>query len=97
MNEHEHWLDRAYLPRVTSMSVIVCHLFMATNHVCLTRLQLRSMTSLVLSLSRLARTRLRCAREKAPEGKRKEVMMTYGALTCQQQSRTKWEVAMELS
>ena len=71
----EHWLES--VPRVTSMSVIVCHLFIATYQVCLTRLQLRSMTSLLLSLSRLARTLVRRPREKVPDGKRKEVMMTY--------------------
>lgn len=70
------------VPWLTSMSVMVCHLSMATNHLssppC--RRQLRSITSLLLSPSSAARTESRRGWEKVPLGKRKEVMMTWGAL-----------------
>jgi len=62
---------------VISISVIVCHLFMATNQVSPFRLQLRSMTSLDVSLPRDERTDFKRSSEKRPLGNRKEVMMTY--------------------
>lgn len=58
-------------------SVMVCHLSIATRHPPSTRRQLRSMTSLLLSLSSAARTDCRRSRANVPEGKRKDVMMTY--------------------
>ena len=65
------------LPAVNSMSVRSCHLFMATNQVSPLRRQLRSMTSFEVSLSRALSTDCRRSRENLPEGKRKDVMMTY--------------------
>ena len=68
------------------MSVMVCHLSMATNHLSSSplaapcRRQLRSMTSLFLSPSRAARTASRRGWEKVPEGKRKDVMMTFSIM-----------------
>lgn len=64
-------------PSLTSISVIVCHLFIATNQVSSFLRQLRSMTSFSLSPPRAASTKSRCSCENLPEGKRKEVMMTY--------------------
>src|SRR5271154_310640 len=64
-------------PLVISISVMVCHLFMATNQVEFWRRQLKSMTSLVGSLARDFRTDCRRGSENRPEGKRKDVMMTY--------------------
>lgn len=63
-----------------SISVIVCHLFMATNHVEPFLRQLRSTTSLSLSLSRAARTDSSLSRLKRPAGNKKEVMITYFVL-----------------
>lgn len=75
------------LPSLTSISVMVCHLFIATNHrgtpaaaapsSCWWRRQLRSMTSLLLSPPRAARTASRRGWLKWASGKRKDVMMTY--------------------
>lgn len=65
------------LPAVSSISVRVCHLFMATNQVAPLRRQLKSMTSLEVSLSRAASTDLRRSRENLPSGKRNEVIMTF--------------------
>lgn len=65
------------LPAVNSISVRSCHLFMATNQVLPLRRQLRSMTSFEVSLSRALSTDCRRSRENLPEGKRKDVMMTY--------------------
>src|SRR5271155_52889 len=56
---------------------MVCHLFIATNQVVPLRRQLRSMTSLLLSLSRALRTFWSRSREKRPDGKRKDVIMIY--------------------
>jgi hypothetical protein len=64
-------------PLVMAKSVMVCHLSIATRHPPSTRRQLRSMTSLLVSPPREARTACRRSRAKVPEGKRKDVMMTY--------------------
>ena len=64
-------------PLVMAKSVIVCHLSIATRHPPSTRRQLRSMTSLLVSPPSEARTACRRSRAKVPEGKRKDVMMTY--------------------
>ncbi len=65
------------LPLVISISVIVCHLSIATNHFLSFLRQLRSITSLFRSSPRVSRIFSRRASEKRPEGNRKEVMMTY--------------------
>lgn len=57
-------------PWFNSKSVTVCHLLVATNHLSSLRLQLRSMTSLVLSLSSACKTASRRSMEKAELGKR---------------------------
>ena len=64
-------------PWFTSISVIVCHLFIATNQVLSFLRQLRSMTSFSLSPSRAATTESRRSWENFPSGKRKDVIMTY--------------------
>jgi hypothetical protein len=64
-------------PLVMAKSVMVCHLSIATRHPPSTRRQLRSMTSLLVSPPSEARTACRRSRAKVPEGKRKDVMMTY--------------------
>lgn len=66
-----------HAPLVISISVRVCHLFMATNQVSPFRRQLRSMTSLAVSSPNDASTDWSLCREKRPEGKRNEVIMTY--------------------
>lgn len=68
------------VPAHTSMSVMVCHLSMATNQLSSAppcRRQLRSMTSLDLSPPSAARTASRRACEKVALGKRNEVMTTW--------------------
>lgn len=70
------------LPWLISMSVMVCHLFIATNHLgswpsCCCRRQLKSMMSLLLSPPSAARTESRRGWLKCASGKRKDVMMTY--------------------
>jgi hypothetical protein len=64
-------------PCVISSSVIVCHRFIATNHVLAFLRQLRSKTSLDISFPNDERTAFSRSRENLPSGKRKEVMMTY--------------------
>jgi hypothetical protein len=71
------------LPLFTSISVMVCHLSMATNHLgsascspCWRR-QLRSMTNLSLSPPRAARTASRRGWLNLAFGNKKDVMMTY--------------------
>jgi hypothetical protein len=64
-------------PLLITKFVIVCHLSIATRHPPSTRRQLRSITSLLESPPRAARTACRRSRAKVPEGKRKDVMMTY--------------------
>ena len=68
-----------YLPWFNSKSVMVCHLLVATNHLSPFLRQERSMTSLVLLLSRAWRTARRRSMEKVEEGKRYDVMITYCA------------------
>lgn len=64
-------MEGGSLPWLTSMSVIVCHLFMATNQLSSPlRRQLRSMTSLDLSPSRAESTASRRSWLKRPPGKR---------------------------
>jgi len=77
--EHQdrHWV---YVPWFSSNSVIVCHLFVATNHLSSFLRHERSMTSLVLSLPMAWRTACRRSMEKVDEGKRYDVMITYCAL-----------------
>jgi hypothetical protein len=58
---------------------MVCHLLVATNHLSSFRRQLRSMTSLLLSLSSADRTARRRSLLKTLSGKRYDVMMTYCA------------------
>lgn len=65
------------LPLVMGKSVIVCHLSIATRQPPSTRRQLRSMTNLLVSPPSSASTDCRRSRANVPEGKRKEVMMTY--------------------
>ncbi len=59
------------------MSVIVCHLFMATNHEFPFLLQLRSMTSLFLWSPSAQRTSFNRSIENLPFGKRYDVIITY--------------------
>jgi hypothetical protein len=59
------------------MSVSVCHLFMATYQEVPTRRQERSRTSFEVSFPKAERTDWRRGRENVPEGKRKDVIMTY--------------------
>jgi hypothetical protein len=68
---------RCHLPLLIAKSVIVCHLSMATRHPPSTRRQLRSMTSFSLSPPSAASTACRRSRANVPDGKRKDVMMTY--------------------
>jgi hypothetical protein len=70
-------IDLTNSPLVMAKSVMVCHLSIATRHPPSTRRQLRSMTSLLVSPPSEARTACRRSRAKVPEGKRKDVMMTY--------------------
>lgn len=67
-------------PAVNSMSVRSCHLFMATNHVSPLRRQLRSMTSFEVSLSSALSTDCKRSKENLPDGKRKDVIMTFNDL-----------------
>lgn len=65
-----------YQPWFTSMSVSVCHLFVATYQLLLPRRrQLRSITSLLLSPSRAASTASSRSWLKRASGKRYEVMI----------------------
>lgn len=66
-----------YSPSFTSISVMVCHLFIATNQVSSLLRQLRSMTSFSLSPPRDSNTEFSRSWENFPLGNRKEVMMTY--------------------
>jgi hypothetical protein len=54
-----HHKNMEYMPSLTSISVMVCHLFIATNQVSSFLRQLRSMTSSSLSSSSAERTELR--------------------------------------
>lgn len=63
-NSEQHGSSMAILSFVISNSVIVCHLFMATNQVSSLRRQLRSITSLDVLLSRAERTASSRSREK---------------------------------
>lgn len=65
------------IPFVISKSVTVCHLSVATNQESPFRRQLRSMTSLSLSLFREARRASRRGCEKVPAGKRCDVIITW--------------------
>lgn len=71
------------IPSEISVSVTVCHLFMATNQrggsseEDWRRRQDRSMTNLDLSPLREARMRSRLSWEKRPEGNKNEVSMIY--------------------
>ena len=69
-------VSEADIPWFSSMSVRVCHLFMATNQVSPFRRHDKSMTSFCLSLPRAFNTDCRRSRENFPEGKRNDVMMT---------------------
>lgn len=63
-----------------SSSVMVCQQFMATNQVLSFLRQLRSRTSLDLSLFSAKATDFNRSRENLPSGKRKDVSITCG--TC---------------
>lgn len=65
------------MPLVISISVIVCHLFIATNQVSSLRLQERSRTSFDLSLPSVLRIDCNLANSNLPSGKRKDVTITY--------------------
>lgn len=65
------------LPFVMAKSVMVCHLSIATRHPFSTRRQLRSITSLLVLPSKALSTDCNLSRENVPDGKRKDVMMTY--------------------
>ena len=71
------WLWPHIVPSLTSRSVIVCHLFMATYHVLPFLRQLRSITSLDLSPFRVSSMLWRRSIEKVASGKRYDVMITY--------------------
>ena len=64
-------------PWQSSISVNVCHLFIATNQLSFFRLQLRSITSLSLSPCRAFNRRCRCSFENVAFGNRYDVTMTY--------------------
>lgn len=66
-------------PLFSSKSVMVCHLFVATNHRSSRRRHDRSITSLSLLLSSAASTRCRRAMLNSESGNRYDVMMTYCA------------------
>lgn len=78
------------IPLVISISVSVCHLFIATNQVSAFRRQLRSMTSLLLSLSNDKRTDSSRSRENLPLGKRNDVIMTYCLRILEETSHTQF-------
>ena len=68
------------IPLLTSMSVSVCHLFIATNHESSFRRQLRSMTNFALSSPKAWNTPWRRSMEKLPFGNRYDVMIIYWKL-----------------
>ena len=72
-----HSMASRYLPALTSISVNVFHLFMATTHLSPCLRQLRSMTSLLLSPSRATSTAFRRSIENFAFGKRYDVTITY--------------------
>lgn len=65
------------VPSFTSMSEIVCHLFVATYHVDFTLRHERSRTSFDVSLSMAFTSESSRDWENLPSGKMKEVMIIY--------------------
>jgi hypothetical protein len=62
--------EEGYVPWFSSKLVMVCHLFVATNHLSSFRRQERSMTILEVSFERAVRMESRRDLEKVEEGKR---------------------------